>query len=239
MSNSTVLLYRDTVLKISAADEESRREASVMRWLNGKLPVPDVLHCEEYDGMLYLVMSRVRGKTLIPDFTDEREPLRVAELLVDAINMLQDVDISGFGFDSRLDLKLREARKNVNEGLVDVEKVEAETFGSGGFASPLHLLEWLERNRPDEILSFTHGDLCLPNVFADGYGICGFIDLGHAGIADAYCDIALAHRSLRHNFDGSYGTFVPKFNPDVLFEMLGITPDREKLRYYLLLDELF
>ena len=30
-------------------------------------------------------------------------------------------------------------------------------------------------------------------------------DLGRAGIADKWCDIALCYRSLTHNYDGSYG----------------------------------
>jgi kanamycin kinase/aminoglycoside 3'-phosphotransferase-3 len=66
------------------------------------------------------------------------------------------------------------------------------------------------------------------------------IDLGDAGIADRWRDIALCWRSLRRNFDGSYGGMVyPDFNPDLLLEKLGIPVDREKLQYYILLDELF
>ena len=68
----------------------------------------------------------------------------------------------------------------------------------------------------------------------------GLIDLGGTGVADKYQDIALCYRSLKHNFDGSYGGEVrEEFNPDLLFEKLGIEPDWDKIRYYLLLDELF
>ena len=50
---------------------------------------------------------------------------------------------------------------------------------------------------------FVHGDFCLPNVFfADGK-VSGFIDLGDAGIADRWYDIALGYRSLKHNVDGT------------------------------------
>ena len=64
--------------------------------------------------------------------------------------------------------------------------------------------------------------------------------LGKTGIGDKWNDIALCYRSLKHNFDGTYGGKVyAKFNPDMLFEKLAIKPNWEKINYYLLLDELF
>jgi hypothetical protein len=50
---------------------------------------------------------------------------------------------------------------------------------------------------------------------------------------------AMLYRSLRHNFDGTYGKIYPGLDPDSFFEELGIEPDREKIDYYILLDELF
>ncbi|MBM6667374.1 phosphotransferase [Lacrimispora saccharolytica] len=81
----------------------------------------------------------------------------------------------------------------------------------------------------------------MPNVFADGDRISGFIDLGKAGKADRWQDLAICYRSLKHNFEGRYngGFPYPGYHPDMLFEKLGIRPDWEKLKYYLLLDELF
>ena len=32
---------------------------------------------------------------------------------------------------------------------------------------------------------------------------------------------------------------IPGFDPDGLFDALGLKPDKERLRWYLLLDELF
>ena len=81
---------------------------------------------------------------------------------------------------------------------------------------------------------------CLPNVFLQQDKISGFIDLGRCGIADRYQDIALCYRSLVNNYQGAYGGKVyPTFYPERLFEKLGIEPDWEKVRYYILLDELF
>ena len=44
---------------------------------------------------------------------------------------------------------------------------------------------------------------------------------------------------VRDNFGGHYGAAVEGFHPDELFEALGIEKDEERLRYYLLMDELF
>lgn len=47
-------------------------------------------------------------------------------------------------------------------------------------------------------------------------------------------------KCLKHNFDGTYGGKVYEdFNPDMLFDILGIEPNWKKINYFLLLDELF
>ena len=47
-------------------------------------------------------------------------------------------------------------------------------------------------------------------------------------------------RSLKSNFGGVYnGRRRGDFNENMLFEALGIIPDWDKIRYYILLDELF
>ena len=77
------------------------------------------------------------------------------------------------------------------------------------------------------------------NVFFENGKVSGFIDLGDAGIADRWYDIALGYRSLKHNADGTYGAYYADVHPDDLFKKLGIEPDWERIKYYILLDELF
>ncbi len=80
----------------------------------------------------------------------------------------------------------------------------------------------------------------MSNIFIKNDKINGFIDLGRSGIADKYQDIALCYRSLKHNFDGSHGGKVyENFNAESLFIELGIVPDWQKIKYYILMDELF
>ena len=85
----------------------------------------------------------------------------------------------------------------------------------------------------------SHGVFCLPIVFIEDGHVSGMIDLGRAGAADRWQDIALCLRSLRENARGRYGPAYPGFDEDLLLRTLGMAPDREKIRYYLLLDELF
>lgn len=127
-------------------------------------------------------------------------------------------------------------RENVLRGLCEPDEALLTAYG---FPSAASLLNWLERNRPPEEPVFTHGDCCLPNLFLDHGGSAWFLDLGRAGIADAYTDIALCLRSLRQNLAGVYGGKIrPTISEQVFFSALGLRPDEEKLRYYTLLDEL-
>ena len=49
-----------------------------------------------------------------------------------------------------------------------------------------------------------HGDLCLPNIFADNRGITGFIDLGSCHIGNAAEDVQDCIWSLEANLTGEY-----------------------------------
>ncbi|MBQ7840121.1 MAG: aminoglycoside 3'-phosphotransferase [Lachnospiraceae bacterium] len=239
MSRATVIMLRDKVLKIQEESKEADNEYQMMKWLQDKVPVPQILCHEIQNGKSFLLMSRAKGKMSCEEELMQN-PDKLAEVLAEGLKMLWQVDISECDIRYDLDRKLEMARYNVEHDLVDVNSVEPETFGPNGFRSPAHLLEWLVANRPEEEPVLVHGDYCLPNIFAENGRVSGFIDLGKTGIADKWQDIALCYRSLIHNYDGSYGGAVREgFDAGILFEKLGIEPDWEKIRYYILMDELF
>lgn len=240
MSDSSVLIFEDKVLKIQKRSRESESEHRMMTWLRGRLPVPQALACETVGDTSYLLMSRIPGK-MACDEEYMRSPARQVRLLAAGLKKLWSVDISGCPSDWSLDNKLAQAEYNVRNGLVDMDNVDPDTFGENGFQSPAALLRWLCENRPEEELVLSHGDYCLPNIFGNGDELCGCIDLGRTGIADKWCDIALCYRSLSHNFSGAYHgrQAYEGYDDRLLFRELGIEPDWEKIRYYILLDELF
>ena len=239
MSGSKVLMFDDMVLKIQPESAEAKTECEMMQWLQERLPVPKVIAHEVADGQDMLLMSRVPGK-MCCDLEFINDPNRLLDVLCEGLKMLWSTEISTCPKDASLDQHLAAAEYNVRNGLVDLENVEPDTFGENGFRDPEELLAWLKANRPEEDIVLSHGDYCLPNVFANGNGVCGFIDLGRAGLADRYRDIAICYRSLKSNLHGSYGDHPPvDFDADIFFERLGIQPDWDKIRYYILLDELF
>lgn len=239
MSGASVLLYEDKVLKIDKVRDESENERNVMLWLKGKLPVPKVICHEIYNGRSFLLMSKITG-VMSCDESYLTRPQELTEILAAGLKMLWETDISKCPYHCNLDKKLEMARYNVEHDLVDVDNVEPDTFGENGFRSPAHLLDWLEYNRPEEDIVLSHGDYCLPNIFIEDGKISGFIDLGKTGCADRYQDIALCYRSLKDNYEGKYSSETYEgFDPDSLFDQLGIKPDWDKIKYYMLLDELF
>lgn len=239
MSSSTVITYDDCVLKIEDYRDIQDETVKMMRWLDGKIPVPKVVAYEVVGGKSYLLMSKIEGKMSCDEYYLER-PKELLALLAKGLEMLWQVDISDCPRCRDIDAELKEAKYRVENGLVDIDDVEPTTFGEGGFESPAHLLKWLEDNRPEYEPVLSHGDYCLPNIFLKDGEVSGFIDLGDTGVGDKWRDIALCYRSLKWNFDGSFGGKVyDDFDPDMLFKALGIEKNVDKLKYYILLDELF
>lgn len=238
MSDSMVIIFHDKILKIQTISEEAENEYHVMEWLQDKLPVPRVLGYERDDRKTYLLMTKVPGEMSCAD-RYMNDPELLTSMLAEGLQMLWKVDISSCPYTWKLEKKLQMAKHTVENNLVDMDDVEPDTFGENGFKDPKNLLEWLNSHKPEENPVLCHGDFCLPNIFLANGKVSGYIDLGKTGVADKWQDIALCYRSLLHNFDGKYtGKKYQGFHADLLFEKLEIEPEWDKIRYYILLDEL-
>ena len=66
-SNAKVLMFDDCVLKIEPRSASNEKSIEVLRWLQGKLPVPKILAYEidQAAGLQYFLMSKVPG-TIYP-----------------------------------------------------------------------------------------------------------------------------------------------------------------------------
>ena len=203
------------------------REKDLLLWLQGRLPVPEVLHYEEHDGVSFLLISAVTG---IPAGEDH-SPERLARHYAEAVRLLRSVSILDCPYQNGLNQRLRELDVLLARQLADVEREnwEADT----PFADAQALITHLQAHRPPEEWGFTHGDLGGDNVFVRGGRVSAFIDVGRSGIADPWNDIALCVRSLQHTSGGRREPL------DLFFNLLEIEPDWDKIRYYIWLDELF
>lgn len=239
MSDGNIYIFKDKVLKIRTDDEEAQNEIKAMQWLSEQISVPDIIMHESKDSNSFLLMTKVSGR-MACDSALMKNPKKLTELLAKALKELWKVDISDCPLDWTINKKLQVAKFNVENNLVDMENVEPETFGENGFKNPEELLQWLIDHYVAEEPVLSHGDFCLPNIFITDDETINYIDLGRTGVSDKWCDIALCYRSLKDNYGGRYGTAeYPKYDPNMLFEQLGIEPDWEKIKYYILLDELF
>lgn len=158
-SGARVLVFDSCVLKIQKEGPQSRRELEAMLWLKGRLPVPDVLHHSEKDGLSYILMTRLKGRMLCdPKILHNRS--RLLKSAAAAMKMLWAVDVSGCPFRSE----------------------------AGDCKDPV----------------LSHGDFCLPNIFADNRGITGFIDLGCCTVGSRQNDIDTCLESLEANLTGRF-----------------------------------
>jgi kanamycin kinase/aminoglycoside 3'-phosphotransferase-2 len=201
-------------------------ERERLGWLRGRLPVPRVLGYAAEDGRQYLLLSAIPGIDTSSSALDMGS-LDMVRLLARGLLMVHDVPIRDCPFDMTLDLEIPRVERNVALDLVDEEDFDLERLGG----SPGALFQVLVATRPaTEDLVFTHGDYCLPNILIDDGEISGFVDMGRAGVADRYKDIALAVRSIRRNCGDA---FVQAF-----LDEYGVQrSDAGKVEYYMLLDE--
>ena len=213
-------------LKMNQNTCEVLREHNMYRWLGAKLPLPEVVYEGMEDGKRYLLIQEVKGTILAKgNYLDE--PERVVRLAASGILMLQSLQIDNCPYYSDIDSKIEKAKERLQLGLVKEVTKNEYTEEFDDFEE---MLEYLEHNKPEEEFVFSHGDYCFNNYFSDGEKITGFIDLGRAGIADRYQDIATCVRDLMR-YDPSYTV--------LFFELLGLEPDYEKLKYFIVLDEFF
>jgi len=203
-------------------------DRTLLTWLSGKLPVPELLYYNSELDRDCLLMSAIEGEQAASDRC-LAAPERTVMLYAEALRLIHAVPTAGCPIDRRLDNALNEAAERVRLGLIDMADFEPANLG----VTPEELLAELRDNRPtQEDLVFTHGDYCMPNLLLKDGAVSGIIDWVRGGIADRYQDIGLAARSLAHN---GLRELIPLF-----LSTYGIDErDEARIRYYIKLDELF
>lgn len=213
-------------LKVERRSDETIREHSMYKWLKGKLPLPEIIQESFENGIDYLLIEKAKGSMLESECY-RNNPQQLVKLAAEGLNLLWGVPISECTFDASIESKLKKAKERIDNGMkISIDK----NIYTDGFYNEQDVYEYLIKNIPVEDKVLTHGDYCFNNYFACNNHISGFIDMGRGGIGERYQDIALCVRELM-DYEKSY--------TELLFSYLNIKPDYEKIRYYILLDELF
>lgn len=232
LSESTIYVFDQYVLKVNEKTRESENEYRVLKFLQGKIEIPSLIDFVSEDGFDYLLMGKLDGYMSF-DEKIANDPEQLVHLLATAILKFWSIDYHELDNPMTLDEKLQMAEIAVKTNQIRYDLIDKSLVKS--FESPDQILTYLKESKPAEDLVLTHGDYCLPNVFFLDNCLTGFVDLGRAGISDRYQDIALCLRSLKYNLKEKY----KESYQDLFFSILGVEYDEKKLYYYLLLDELF
>ena len=205
-----------------------QNEINVLSWLKNKLPVAEVIEYAMSDTHEFLLTSEVPGINCV-DAMQNYSYNNITAWLVEGLQIIHSVDISKCPFNEGLDIKLKNAKYNLENKLIDVNDFDPERKDK----TVLELYDFLVTNLPDENhFVFNHGDYCLPNILVNNGKISGYIDVDRSGISDRYNDLAIASRSIKYNLGEEY--------EKLFFKLYGISQlDLEKIKYYRTVDEFF
>lgn len=217
---------RKLILKTQPSSLEN--EYSNYKWLEKRTKVPEVIFYSRHNKTDFLCMTELRGYSL-DHFIGEISPDEVIRRFSETLKSLHSLVLDQTTLVQNLDQRLLQAEKNLKENRIDISELEPENKDLG----LINLHEKLLSLKPStHELVFTHGDYCFDNLIFDNEKFSGFIDLGNAGVADKYQDIALAVRSITHEFG--------KDLVSLFFDVYGLNHiDYKKIEFYQLLDEFF
>ncbi|MBC2669160.1 APH(3') family aminoglycoside O-phosphotransferase [Novosphingobium piscinae] len=214
----------------AAAAAELAAETMRLRWLASRVPAPTVVDWVTEPDRAWLLMTALPGATAAAQLerAAPAEQGAIVAALAALLNRLQALPIASCPFDASDSRRLDQARARIDAGQVDPADFDAERAGW----TPEQVWAALRNARPtrtEPVVS--HGDFTLENVVIAPDGRAGCIDVGRLGVADRYQDIALAWRGLADHGAALQRRFLQAVAADPV--------DAERLRFHLLLDELF
>ena len=237
MSQSKILIFEDMVLKIEPNILESQNEIKIMKWIENNKYFPKLIINEIFKKKSYLIMTRIKGKMACDEIYMNNGDILI-KALVDGLKFLWNFNITNCPFIQTVDDKIKQIEIKINKGLININNINLDFFFEEKFENVKELFNWLINHRTKEEFVLSHGDYCLPNIFIENNIFSGFVDIGKLGIADKWLDLAICYRSLKYNIEGKYNGKKYNIDPNLLFIKLDIKPNWDKIKFYILLDEL-
>lgn len=200
-----------------------------LQWLGRHVLAPRVRGFVSSEDDAWLLMSAVPGLTAYQLL--DAEPDRRTEIvttIAEHLRALHALPVEECPFNSSHPLRLAQARRRIEAGDVDESDFDDEHEGWTAEQVWAKVMAMLPIET-DAVV--THGDYSLDNILLEHSKVTGLIDVGRAGVADRYQDIAILWNCL-----GEFGEELQAH----MITAYGITkPDMRKLEFHLTLDELF
>ena len=215
---------KSKVFFLKVADHLSKESIS-LDYLKDKITVPEKVFYEKYNGKSYMLTKSLKGEMLCSEYY-RNNPLEGIKVIVEAFNALYNIDYSDCIIDETIDTKI----KRIESRFSSIKNEDIKPNILERFITKENILKYLKGNKPKQIIGFTHGDMSLPNIFADNGHFSGLLDTEDAGISDIYFDIVICEISIERNYGKEY---IDKF-----YEELGIEKDEFKSDYYRILMSL-
>ena len=209
---------------LDVADEFAR-----LTWLAPHVPVPTILGFVHLLDEAWLMTEALPGRTAFQQLEAEPES---GEAVVDALARFlrrwHAIPVTRCPFNSDHQLRLAQARDRLEAGLVATDEFDEEREGWTA-RQVWDAMEALLPFAPDRVV--THGDFSLDNLLLVDGEVVGCIDVGRAGVADRYQDLAILWNCLGEFDSALQQQLVRSYGLD------GV--DEAKLRFHLMLDEFF
>lgn len=241
-SGDSVFCCKDGLVYAKITDNKQSAKLAEERdrllWLsNHKIACPEVVDWLETEEGVCLQITAIPGIAAV-ELSGE-DLLKAWPSMVAQLKILHQLSIATCPFDRSLSRMFARAVDVVSRNAVNPDFLPDEDQ----YKPAYELLVRVEQHMPARLQQETidkvvcHGDPCLPNFIVNPHNFqcTGVIDLGRLGTADRYADLALMIANASENWttpDQAEQAF------NILFNSLGIIPDRERLAFYLQLDPL-
>ncbi|WP_419826936.1 APH(3') family aminoglycoside O-phosphotransferase [Sphingomonas sp.] len=204
-------------------------EATRLRWLAGRLPVPAVRHLTVDGDAAWLLTDAIAGPTAWQAL-DARPGRRgeVVDALADFLRRIHALPVDRCPFEAGHALRLAHARDRLEAGEIDESDFGEDHAGW----SAARLWEEITTLLPfDAGRVVTHGDYSLDNIVMAEGGVAGCLDVGRLGVADPHQDVAILWECL--------GEFDAELRERFLARIGIAAVNERRLRFHLMLDECF
>jgi kanamycin kinase len=202
-------------------------EAARLRWAAPFTAVPRLLDEGADPAGSWIVTSALPGQMAAADrwTAEPRTAVTAIGAGLRAMHESLPVDDCPFSWDAGQ--RLTGVRRRAGQGRLDPARWHRDHRALSVAAA----LQLLADTPPVDELVVCHGDSCAPNTLLtdDGHW-SGHVDLGSLGVADRWADLAVATWSITWNYGPGWEA--------VLLDAYGISPDRDRTRYYRLLYDL-